>query len=561
MDAPSFNNLYWFYQLILPPLFLLVLRMKKTVPLFCCLFSFLFLAAQKKAVPGWHTMDLVQDSFYGISLSKAYVFLKEKKLLPAPVIVGILDSGIDTTHEDLIAVLWTNKKEIPGNNQDDDNNGYTDDIHGWNFLGNANGQNVFRNSSEWIRVYWRYKNQYDHKTIDTNTLSTIERYNYALWQKAAAGVVGKGLSTEKLDSLRQYVQSVFFCDSLFQLLCGKAVYGLAEVAAYKATGEREKAIKAFLTATLSQFELPEIKNDFAVNEINKYLEGEEAKASGDKVPPQNSRLEITGNDDTDPIASHYGNNNIGAGETNHGTHLAGIIGAVRNNGKGMDGIADKVQIMPVRTTPEGDEYDKDIAMGIRYAVDNGAKVINMSFGKSLSPDKKMIDDAVKYALSKDVLIVQAAGNSKRNINAFDNFPNPRYLFSDSVAPNWITVGATDCNGNPAPFTNYGIAVVDIFSPGVAIYSTIPFTNKYMSWDGTSMASPVVSGVAALIRSYFPKLSAVKVKTIIEQSAVKPAATAAMPGTSQQVMLNKLCKSGGIVNAYEAVKLAYKSSVE
>jgi cell wall-associated protease len=512
--------------------------------------SILFAAAQKKAVQGWQTMDYAQDSFYGISLGKAYSFLKEKKLQPAPVIVGILDSGVDTTHEDLKASLWINKKEIPGNKKDDDNNGYADDIHGWNFLGNASGQNVYSNSSEWIRVYWRYKNNYHHKLIDTNKLTPQEKYDYALWQKAASGVEGKGLPAAKLDTIQQYVQSVVFCDS---------IYGLAEVNAFTAKEGQQKAIKAFLTEILKQFELPEIKNDFAVNEIKKYLDGEVAKASGDKVPPQTSRRDITGDDDTNPATSLYGNNDIAAGETNHGSHLAGIIGAVRNNGIGMDGIADDVQLMVVRTTPEGDEYDKDIAMGIRYAVDNGAKVINMSFGKSLSPDKKMIDDAVKYALSKDVLIVQAAGNSKRNINAFDNFPNPKYLFTDSVAPNWITVGATDCNGNIAIFSNYGDAAVDIFSPGVAIYSTIPFTNKYMSWDGTSMASPVVAGVAALIRSYFPKLSAVQVKKIVEQSAVKPAATTTMPGTEQQVMLTKLCKSGGIVNAYEAVKLAYRYS--
>jgi len=530
--------------------------MKKISLLLGCVLSFLFVAAQKKAVQGWHTMDYVQDSFYGISLNKAYDFLKEKKLTPVPVVVAILDSGTDTTHEDLKAILWSNKKEIPGNNRDDDNNGYTDDIHGWNFLGNVNGENVYSNSSEWIRVYWRYKDRYEHQTIDTNTLTAQQKYEYALWQKAASGVVGKGLSEAKLDTIRQYVETVVYCDSVFQILSGKKGYGIAEVKDFKANGERQKAIKEFLQQILGQFELPEVKNDFAVNEIKKYLAGEIAKARGDKVPPQTSRRDITGNDDTNPATSLYGNNNIAAGETNHGTHLAGIIAAVRSNGIGINGIADNVQVMTVRTTPEGDEYDKDIAMGIRYAANNGAKVINMSFGKSLSPDKKMIDDAVKYALARDVLIVQGAGNSKRNINGFDNFPNPKYLFTDSIAPNWITVGATDCNGNTAIFSNYGDAVVDIFSPGVAIYSTIPFTNKYMSWDGTSMASPVVSGVAALVRSYFPKLSAVQVKAIIEASAVKPAGITTMPGSEQQVMLGKLCKSGGIVNAYEAVKLAY-----
>jgi subtilisin family serine protease len=214
-----------------------------------------------------------------------------------------------------------------------------------------------------------------------------------------------------------------------------------------------------------------------------------------------------------------------------------------------------VQVMFVRTIPEGDEYDKDIALGIRYAVDNGAKVISMSFGKSLSPDKRLIDEAVRYAASKDVLLVQGAGNSRRNIDGFDNFPNPRYFLSDSMAPNWITVGASDAKGMAAVFSNYGIKAVDVFAPGVAIYSTTP-GNQYASLEGTSMATPVVSGVAVLIRSYFPHLTAAEVKKIIEQSVVIPAEQTIKPGSSEKVLLRQLCKSGGIVNAMNAVALAF-----
>ncbi|MBC7887126.1 MAG: S8 family serine peptidase, partial [Ferruginibacter sp.] len=197
------------------------------------------------------------------------------------------------------------------------------------------------------------------------------------------------------------------------------------------------------------------------------------------------------------------------------------------------------------------------ASGIRYAVDNGAKVINMSFGKSLSPDKKMIDDAVKYAVAKDVLLVQAAGNSKRNIDAFDNFPNPKYLLTDTMAPNWITVGASDAGGMVAPFSNYGAKLVNLFAPGVAIYSTIPGGNKYMSWDGTSMAAPVVSGVAVLLRSYFPQLDATDIKKILEQTVTVPVTQTLQPGTKEKVYLDKLCTGGGIVNAFNAVSLAFE----
>ena len=224
----------------------------------------------------------------------------------------------------------------------------------------------------------------------------------------------------------------------------------------------------------------------------------------------------------------------------------------------MHGIADNVQVMMVRTSAEGDEYDKDIAKGIRYAVDNGAKIINMSFGKSLSPDKPFIDDAVKYALQKDVLIVQAAGNSKRDIDGFDNFPNPRYLFTDSLAPNWITVGASDTLGQAAAFSNYGKNLVDVFAPGVAIYSTIPLKNKYMAWDGTSMAAPVVSGIAAMLRSYFPHLSALEVKNILLTSVTFPKPAALKGGAAAEKSLQQMSKTGGIVNALAAFRAAYKN---
>ena len=297
---------------------------------------------------------------------------------------------------------------------------------------------------------------------------------------------------------------------MFQQKLNKPVYTLQDLASFKPDDDKLKNLQNFLLELFKRFEIADVKNTFVTSELKDYVVGEERKAQGGKVPPEDDRKDITGDDDTNPSTKFYGNNDVEANDGMHGTHVSGIIAAQRNNGIGMDGIADNSQIMMVRTTPEGDEFDKDIAMGIRYAVDNGAKVINMSFGKSLSPDKKMIDDAVKYAASKDVMIVQAAGNSKRNINGFDNFPNPKFLFTDSLATNWITVGASDCNGMAADFSNYGDKLVDVFSPGVAIYSTVP-GSKYMSLDGTSMASPVVTGVVALLRSYFPKLSAAQIK--------------------------------------------------
>lgn len=528
--------------------------MKKIILFTSLLFCLLTVAAQQNPLYGWHVKDKDKDGYYGISLEQAYQFLAARKLKSTPVIVAVLDSGIDTTHEDLKSVLWTNNKEIPGNNKDDDGNGFADDIHGWNFLGNPNGRNVTDGGSEWIRVYWRYKSKYEGKQINADSLLPEQRDEYVMWQKARSGVAGQGMTEDQLNNLRRFSANVFFCDSVLKKHFVDNEYTQADLASYKPRSDLEKNMKVFLTEIFKQATNPEIKNTVLLDEFRSYVTGEERKATADKIAPEAYHLNIAGDDENNLLTTHYGNTDIEASKPDHGTHVSGIIAAVRSNGIGMDGIADNVKIMMVRTVPEGDEYDKDIALGIRYAVDNGAKIISMSFGKSLSPDKKFIDDAVRYAASKDVLLVQGAGNSKRNIDGYDNFPNPKYFLSDSIAPNWITVGASDAKGMAADFSNYGTKAVDVFAPGMVIYSTIP-GNKYIAWDGTSMATPVVSGVAAILRSYFPKLTAVDIKKIIEQTVVMPAEKTLKPGSTDKVLMNELCKSGGIVNAFNAVKLA------
>jgi cell wall-associated protease len=513
-------------------------------------------AAQKMPENGWHLKDFSTDGYYGISLDRAYAFLREKGIKPHSITLGLLDTGIDTTHEDLRSVFWQNRTEIAGNGLDDDNNGFVDDVHGWNFLGGAKG-NVLVTTSEWTRVYWRYMTKYDGKSIDTNSITGFQKYEYTLWLKARSGVVGTGPSKGKLDTMRNYISNVFFCDSLLQIYIEKQVYNKTTLSDWNATQKREKAAKEFMLSIFEQFEVKDLTNATITSELKNYLAGEELKAKNETEAPVDKRRSLTENDDTDPESLRYGNNNIWAGNTMHGTHVAGIIGAARNNGKGIDGIADAVNLLYVRCTAEGDEYDKDIAAAIHYAAENGAKVINMSFGKSLSPDKPMIDAAVRYAISKDVLIVQAAGNSARNINGFDNYPNPRFQLSDSIAANWITVGASDCNGHAASFSNFGNKIVDLFAPGVAIYSTTPGETSYTSLDGTSMAAPVVSGLAALLREYFPALTAAETKNIIVRSVTIPPQPKNNTGDQKQEWIKERCISGGIVNAYTAVRLAYE----
>lgn len=511
--------------------------------------------AQKKEVPkGWHLLDQKDSGYYGISIDKAYQFVKSKKLKSTPVIVAVIDSGVDTLHEDLKSVLWRNPKEIPGNGIDDDKNGYVDDIYGWNFLGGRDGRNVEKDSYEAARVYHKLKSKWEEKDIASGTLSADETKEYKMWLKAKFDIVGEINPLEVIQVKRMY-KDLKLGDSIIRKDIEKEEYNCKDLSDYTATSEKAKKVKAILLNICKGNDNDDISNVMILDE----LEGDINKFEAVDKAPKDYRNEIVKDNYYDFNDKFYGNNNVMVSNTAalHGTHVSGIIGAARNNGVGMDGIADNVRIMTVRAVPDGDEHDKDIALAIRYAADNGAKVINMSFGKGFSPEKRWVDDAVKYAESKGVLLVHAAGNSHQNLDTTYNFPTP--VFEEGTrAANWITVGASGdpkAGGLTASFSNYGKKEVDVFAPGVRIYSTVPGGNTYQNLQGTSMASPVVAGLAAFIIQYYPKLSPQQVKMVIEKSSQNPGVQVKDPGTGEEVSLGDLSKSGGVINAYEAIRLA------
>ncbi|HEY4967024.1 MAG TPA: S8 family serine peptidase, partial [Puia sp.] len=323
-----------------------------------------------------------------------------------------------------------------------------------------------------------------------------------------------------------------------------------------------RTARSVLLYLFKENHIMDMTNTTFISDFTEQDNREEKKMEIKETAPKNYRGDIVQDNENDIKDSLYGNNDVMATDPMHGTHVSGIIGAERNNALGINGIADNVRIMMIRAVPNGDEHDKDIALAIRYAVNNGARVINMSFGKNLSPQKTWVDEAVKYAESKGVLLIHAAGNDAENVDSVDNFPNPDYKNSHAQAKNWITVGASSdplaeesFKSYTASFSNYGKKEVDVFAPGTRIYSTLPGGNKYGNLDGTSMAAPVVTGVAALILEYFPTLSPAEVKYCIEKSATLPAIKAKKPGTEEMVPLSELSASGGILNAYGAVKMA------
>jgi subtilisin family serine protease len=505
-------------------------------------------STSQKAVNGWHLKGL-QEGYYGINLDKAYDFVKGKK--SHTVVVAVIDSGIDTTHEDLKPILWTNSKEIPGNGIDDDGNGYVDDVHGWNFLGGRDGQNVGKDSYEAARVYHALKAQFEN-VKDPSMLSKEDQAEFKIWQRAKADL-SKGADQNEIMFIKRLYPVLKNGDSIIKADLNKTEYNGNDLKEYKPTAQDAIATRNIIL-NISQSE----KNFEITNkDILESIEGDLKKAESVEVAPENYRGEIVKDNESDINDRYYGNNDIMTETALHGTHVSGIIGAVRNNGKGVDGVADNVRIMMIRAVPDGDEHDKDIALAIRYAVDNGAKVVNMSFGKYFSPQKSWVDDAVKYAESKGVLLVAAAGNEAYLVDTMPHYPSP-ILNDNSKAPNWIMVGASGdptTGGLVAPFSNYGKKEVDVFAPGVNIYSTVPGGNTYRNLSGTSMASPVTAGVAAFLLEYFPTLTPEQLKEVIVKSADPISQTVTLPGSGDVVKFSELSQTGGIIDAYGAAKLA------
>lgn len=513
----------------------------------------------------WFLLDPEADRVQGVSVEKTYNTLLAGK--PSrTVIVAVLDSGVDPEHEDLKDIMWVNSDEIAGNGLDDDKNGYVDDIHGWNFIGGKDG-NVGADTYELTREYVRLQAKYADATPKTIKKNKSE---YEYWQKIKEKF--ERLSKFNKDLYEKYSQeynmystvqgTINYCDSLLRTRLQVEEVTAASLDNIETTNDTLLFAKNTLHKIFDNID-PGVKLSDFMGELSAYLEALKQQIEHYETivhygynPEYDSRL-IVGDDYNNLYEKHYGNNDVKGPDASHGTHVAGIIAANRKNDAGIMGIADNVRIMSVRVVPNGDERDKDVANGIIYAVDNGAHIINMSFGKDYSPQKEAVDRAVKYAESKGVLLVHAAGNDGDNIDTESNYPS-RFYQNKKEAATWLEIGASSWdiqNDFIAPFSNYGKKTVDFFSPGVNIYSTYP-DNAYESNSGTSMASPVTAGVAAMLMSYFPELNATQVKGILRESTRKfDNLKVKKPGVNEDVEFDHLTITGGMVNAYEAVKLA------
>ncbi|MFC4686977.1 S8 family serine peptidase [Epilithonimonas pallida] len=501
----------------------------------------------------WYHKNYATTKVYGVNTENAYKFLESKGLKPKTVVVGVLDSGVEVDHPGLVKNIWTNPNEIPNNGKDDDGNGYVDDIHGWNFLGGKNGD-IDVDNMEVTRVVKKYQSVFEGADSAKNKENQSKMPDeFAMYMKS------KDIFTKKSQEAKQNLQLYTMINNSIPdmvKLLGNKTLTKENLATIKPSSQQEAMAMQVLSQVAND---PQVAGKSAP-EVKTYMEGQ-MKEALDYFTPQaekgynldfDPRKEIVGDNYDDYSEKNYGNNHYEGPDAKHGTHVAGIIAGLANGSEPQYGVASRVaKIMTVRAVPDGDERDKDVANAIRYAVDNGAKILNMSFGKPVSPGKNVVWDAFKYAESKGVLLVKAAGNENEDIAEHQYFPTNFKSTADEkpFISNMIVVGSNtnDANALKSSFSNYDKKMVDVFAPGSEIYSTVP-DGKYEYLQGTSMASPVVAGASAVLLAYMPNL---KPEQIIE-SLVKTTNTSANNG------FENLSRSAGVIDVAKAAEYAYKN---
>ena len=499
----------------------------------------------------WYHKDFATTKVYGVNTANAYKFLESKGLKPKPVIVGVLDSGVEVDHPGLMKNMWKNPNEIPNNGKDDDGNGYVDDIYGWNFLGGKKGD-IDVDNMEVTRVVKKFQPVFEGQDSAKNKENQAKYPDdFAMYMKS------KEIFTKKSQEAKQNLQMYTMIDGVIPdmvRLLGNKTLTKENLATIKPSTQQE----AMALQVLAQVASDPQATGKSADEVGKYMK-DQMKEAIDYFKPQaekgynldfDPRKEIVGDNYDDYSEKSYGNNHYEGPDAKHGTHVAGIIAGLANGKEPQYGVASRVaKIMTVRAVPDGDERDKDVANAIRYAVDNGAKVLNMSFGKPVSPGKNVVWDAFKYAESKGVLLVKAAGNENEDIAEHQYFPTNFKSQTDDkpFINNMIVVGANtnDADKLKASFSNYDAKMVDVFAPGDQIYSTVP-DGKYEYLQGTSMASPVVAGAAAVLLAYMPNLTPAQVIESLVNTANKSTANG----------FDTLSRSNGVIDTAKAAEYAY-----
>lgn len=505
---------------------------------------------ENKDLMTWYHKDFATSKVYGVNTANAYKYLESKGLKPKTVVVGVLDSGVQVDHPGLVKNIWSNPNEVPNNGKDDDGNGYIDDVHGWNFIGGKNGD-IDIDNMEVTRVVAKYKPVFEGNDSTKNKANQAKMpEEFAIYMKSKELFTKK--SIEAKQEFQQYTMINEAIPEMLKMLGGKTLTK-ENIANIKPTDQKQ-AIGLQVLNNLAQSPAFSGKSSAEVEKLMK----EEIKGALDHFGPMakqydlnyDPRAEIVGDNYDDYSEKNYGNNHYQGPDAEHGTHVSGIIAGLPQGKEVQYGVASKVaKIMVVRTVPNGDERDKDVANAIRYAVDNGAKVLNMSFGKPVSPGKNVVWDAFKYAEDKGVLLVKAAGNENEDVAEHLAYPT-NFKNSSDAAPfvnNVLVVGASTNRNNDlrASFSNYNQKMVNVFAPGEEIYSTVP-NNEYSYQQGTSMASPVVAGAAAVLLAYMPNLKPAQIIEALVKTSNK----------STENDFGSKSQAGGVIDVKKAAEYAF-----
>ena len=508
----------------------------------------------------WYHKDFASSKVYGVNTDNAYKYLESKGLKPKSVVVAVLDSGVEVDHPGLKNNMWKNPNEIPNNGKDDDGNGYIDDVHGWNFMGSAKGD-IDVDNMEVTRVVKKYKSVFEGENSAENKANQAK-----MPEEFAMYMQSKEIFNKKSMEARQQYQSIQmvnqFIPVMVKLLNGKP-FTQETLETIKPATQQEAIALNVMGNMVNDPEAvgksPEDFQKYMEEEMKTYLDYYGQQATQQYNLDFDPRAELVGDNYDDYTEKHYGNNNYEGPDAGHGTHVAGIIAGLPQGEEVQYGVAHKVaKIMAVRTVPNGDERDKDVANSIRYAVDNGAKILNMSFGKPVSPGKKVVWDAFRYAEKKGVLLVKAAGNDNEDIQNSVHYPTNFQDPADDkpFLKNMIVVGAStkDAETLRAGFSNFNSKMVDVFAPGQQIYSTVPDA-KYKYEQGTSMASPVVAGAAAVLLAYMPELKPEQIIEALVKTSNKSTVDAALPG-DLKATFDTISRAGGVIDVRKAAEYAY-----
>lgn len=542
----------------------------------------------------WYNCSFDREGVYGAEVNKAYEFLAGKKLKKTPVIAFICN-GMDIEHEELSHAVWTNPKE-KDNGKDNDRNGLAGDLHGWNFIGGANGDVIVRGPNYGDLEYYRLRDKYitlyrrdgqfqrmeigpgitDVKLVPADAPENIDEYDYFL--KISANDRSPLMNRHKGYQFSLVYEDYLnkFNDNILKMYPGKELVTFNDFKvmvndpAYVDLDDEWARIAAFYMGVSLQM-APNKDNwhgMYAAYDRNEFV-----KSSYDSYQQLLKRVDfdvrnrIVGDDPYDLNDRVYGNNSLLTANCAVNVLKAGVIFSKRNNGIGGDGIADFAKLMTLVAYPEqSSPYTKDLVLGIRYAVDHGADVIVMSYqqpGIYSEGDRKWMYDALRYAEDKGVLVIFPVWENSADLDKYDYFPN-RFM-GERELTNLLIVGPSDKQGAPTVKSNYGEKGLDLFAPSVNIYSTMT-GDIYNNATSVQLGAGIAAGVAALVKGYYPTLNGSQIRTLLMET-VTPREGAEVEKehivngrlANDIFLFEELSGSGGIINAYNAVRAAEQAT--